>query len=72
VLAPEEHAPRGQTGVRPTSSHMPFVPGGGMGARPGESKARPEWLVEDDPEGAWLADVPEYGPPVLGGQGRDV
>jgi hypothetical protein len=51
---------------------MPLMPGGAMATRPGESKARPDWLVEEDPEGVWLADVPDYGPPVLGGEGRDV
>jgi hypothetical protein len=64
ALAAEEAAARGQPGGRSTSG-MPFVPGA-AGGRQGETKARPEWLVEDDPEGAWLADVPEYGPPVLG------
>ncbi|MCF7553323.1 hypothetical protein [Pseudonocardia sp. WMMC193] len=76
-----EPAPRGAVGeragvlgaeeARPTprstsSSHLPLVPGAGAGARPGESRGRPGWLVEEDPEGAWAADVPDHCPPVLG------
>ncbi|GAA4552143.1 hypothetical protein [Pseudonocardia xishanensis] len=65
-----EENPRAGTGARQaSSSHLPFVPGGAAGTRPGESRARPDWLVEDDPEGVWLGEVPPYGPPVLG---RDV
>ncbi|GAA2878021.1 hypothetical protein GCM10010472_39750 [Pseudonocardia halophobica] len=54
--------------ARSTSSHLPFVPAGVGGTRRGEPHPRPDWLVEDDPEGVWLADVPTYGPGVLRGE----
>ncbi|MCE3556171.1 hypothetical protein LWC33_32610, partial [Pseudonocardia sp. RS11V-5] len=50
------------------SSHLPYVPAGAGGGRRGEPHPRPDWLVEDDPEGVWLADVPAYGPGVLRGE----
>lgn len=48
------------------SSHMPLMPGAGASMRPGENRGRPAWLVEEDPEGVWAADVPDHCPPVLG------
>jgi len=66
---PAEEGARGGGQARQSSSHLPIVPGSAAGLRPGESRRRPAWLVEDDPEGVWLADVPPHGPPVLG---RDV
>jgi hypothetical protein len=53
--------------ARNTSSHFPYVPAGVGGGRRGEPHPRPDWLVEDDPEGVWLADVPDHGPGVLRG-----
>ncbi|MCE0765606.1 hypothetical protein LWC35_22255 [Pseudonocardia kujensis] len=69
-----EPARTGQA-ARTSPSHLPYVPAGaGAGGR-GEPHPRPDWLVEDDPDGVWLADVPTYGPGVLrgedgGGDGR--
>ncbi|WP_433506423.1 hypothetical protein ACQP04_08010 [Pseudonocardia halophobica] len=54
--------------ARSTSSHLPYVPAGVGGARRGGPHPRPDWLVEDDPEGVWLVDVPTYGPGVLRGE----
>lgn len=58
---------RPASAARSTSSHLPYVPAGVGGTRRAEPHPRPDWLVEDDPEGVWLADVPAYGPGVLRG-----
>lgn len=42
---------------------------GGAGTNGGEPHPRPSWLLQDDPEAIWFAGLPEYGPPVIGGQG---
>ncbi|GAA4684312.1 hypothetical protein GCM10023215_18850 [Pseudonocardia yuanmonensis] len=55
--------------ARTPSSHLPYLPAG-VGGRRAEPHPRPDWLVEDDPEGVWLADVPAYGPAVLRGEDR--
>ncbi|MFR9805394.1 hypothetical protein ACL02T_24375 [Pseudonocardia sp. RS010] len=61
---------RGGSVARTPSSHLPYLPAGVGGGRRGEPHPRPDWLVEDDPDGVWLVDVPEYGPGVLrGGDG---
>lgn len=59
---------RPASAARSTSSHLPYMPAGVGGTRRGEPHPRPDWLVEDDPEGVWLADVPRYGPAVLRGE----
>jgi hypothetical protein len=63
---PLTEAGRSGAGARTASSHVPYVPGA-AGGRGGEPHPRPDWLVEDDPEGVWLADVPAHGPGVLRG-----
>ena len=66
----EEPAGRGGTNGRSTSSHLPFLPGGAGVGRGGEGHRRPDWLVEDDADSVWLADVPDHGPGVLRAEER--
>ncbi|GAA1846251.1 hypothetical protein GCM10009836_27300 [Pseudonocardia ailaonensis] len=66
----EERAARGAAAAGRNSSHMPFLPGAMGAGRGGEGRQRPEWLLEDDPESAWLGEVPEHGPGVIRAEER--
>ncbi len=46
----------------------PMMGAGGAGGQE-QVHTRPWWLLEDDPEAFWFTGIPEYGPPVIGGDG---
>jgi hypothetical protein len=47
---------------------LPFFPGGaGAGQGQNGGHPRPDWLLEDDPQAFWFANLPPHGPAVIGG-----
>ncbi|MFC5997082.1 PPE domain-containing protein [Pseudonocardia hispaniensis] len=70
-----EPAPARGTGPAPrtTAGHpgVPMIPPGAVGRGDGAEHSRPSWLVEDDPERIWLADLPPHTIGVIGGEPAD-
>lgn len=70
---PSAAAPAGPgpapAGARPGVGYGGFpMAGAGLGGQGAVERARPAWLLQDDPESIWFAGMPDHCDPVIGGE----